>query len=62
MSNGKELSDKQKEMVADLLSRTKTEADIDDFSERIIGNAYGDEKTKGVYVELAELKMQRLRH
>jgi len=52
-----ELSKNQKEMVADLLIRTKTKADIKENSYKIIGNAYGDKNTVKVYRELATMKV-----
>lgn len=54
----KQLTDKQKEMVADMLSRTKSDEDINDFESRILGNAYGDKNTAKTYVELATMKLK----
>lgn len=44
---------------ADLLIRTKSENDIKEFSERILGNAYGDKKTVKTYQVLAKMRIQR---
>jgi hypothetical protein len=54
----KMLNDNQKEMVADLLLRTKTKKDIEENANRIMGNAYGDVKTVKVYRELANMKVE----
>ena len=48
----------QQQMVSDLLLRTNSKKDIDDFSERILGNAYGDKNTVKVYRELAEMRLK----
>lgn len=54
-----ELTENQKQMIADLLIRTKSENDIKEFSERILGNAYGDKKTVKTYQVLAKMRIQR---
>jgi len=56
-----ELTQNQKQMVADLLQRTDTKLDIDMNCEKILGNAYGDEHTVKVYRELAELRVARFK-
>ena len=48
----------QQQMVSDLLLRTNSQKDIDDFSERILGNAYGDKKTMKAYRELAAMRLK----
>jgi len=53
----KGLNDNQKEMVAELLLRTKTKNDIDENSTKIMGNAYGDVKTVRIFRELANMKV-----
>ena len=55
-----ELTENQKEMISDLLIRTKTKLDMDINSEKILGNAYGDKKTVKAYQELAKLKLARI--
>ena len=54
------LTDNQKEMIADLLSRTDSYEDIKEFSDRILGNAYGNKETAKVFKQLAGLRMKRL--
>ena len=49
-------------MIADLLLRTKTQANIDDFKERILGNAFGNNETAKAYVIMAKMKIKRFRH
>jgi hypothetical protein len=54
------LTEHQKEMVSDLLGRTRTAKDITENAEKIMGNAYGNEKTVKVYKELANLRVARI--
>lgn len=54
-----ELTQNQKQMVADLLQRTDTKSDIENNIKKILCNAYGNEHTAKVYKELAELRINR---
>lgn len=53
------LSNEQKEMIAQMLMRTKTKLDIEINAEKILGNAYGDKKTVSAFRKLAKLRVER---
>ncbi len=53
------LSENQKQMIADMLLRTKKKSDIPEMAMRIDGNAYGSKETITEYKKLAELKVAR---
>jgi len=53
------LSENQKQMIADMLLRTKKKSDIPEMAMRIDGNAYGSKETIREYKKLAELKVAR---
>ncbi len=55
------LTENQKEMISEMLIQTKTVADIEKNSEKILGNAYGDKYVLKVYKELAKHRIQRFR-
>jgi predicted nucleic-acid-binding protein len=56
MSN---LTDNQKAMIADLLQRTKSQADLEDNIRRIEGSAYGSKETVKTFKTLAKLRIKR---
>lgn len=53
------LDQHQKEMIADMLLRTETKADIENNAEKILGNAYGNKETAKSYKVLAGFKVER---
>ncbi len=53
------LNNNQKQMIADMLMRTESKADIKLNSEKILGNAYGDKATVKAFKELALMRIKR---
>ena len=52
------LDQHQKQMIADMLLRTETKADIENNAEKILGNAYGNKETAKTFKELAKSKVK----